>query len=231
MPISSSKPMPPQTRRFFAAAGLALAGLAAAQAEPAAGRLAARVATAGGAAVASCEVAVVGQPISARCDAEGRFVIDPAPAPPFQIVVTLPGGAVSPPLPVDSLAALELVLPEPLRESVTVLSGVAPGLDLLPASGATLVSEEGIGQRAPERLVNVLESVAGASKLGEGADSVPALRGLGRGRTLILIDGARVTAERQAGPSATFVEPASLGGLEVSRGPGSVVYSRTPSAG
>jgi outer membrane receptor protein involved in Fe transport len=114
--------------------------------------------------------------------------------------------------------------PAPLRESVTVVSGVAPGIDLLPASAATSVTEEGIEQRAPERLVNILESVAGASKLGEGADSVPALRGLGRGRILILIDGARVTAERRAGPSATFVEPASLGGFEVARGPGSVIY-------
>lgn len=219
----SRQPAKPLFFLFFAAV-LAYSGLATAQDTLAGGRFEARVADAGGAAVAGCEVAVVGQPINARCDGEGRFVLDPAPAPPFQLVVKSPGGAVSLPLPVESLAAGDLVLPEPLRESVAVVSGVAPGLDLLPASGATLVSEEGIEQRAPERLVNVLESVAGASKLGEGADSVPALRGLARGRTLILIDGARVTAERRAGPSATFVEPASLGGFEVSRGPGSVLY-------
>jgi len=111
-----------------------------------------------------------------------------------------------------------------LRDSVTVISGEASGLELLPASAVTLVTEEGIEQRSPERLVQVLESVAGASKLGEGADSVPALRGLARGRTLILLDGARVSAERRAGPSATFIEPASLESVEVLRGPGSVVY-------
>ena len=53
---------------------------------------------------------------------------------------------------------------------------------------------------------------------------MPALRGLGRGRTLILIDGARVTAERRAGPSATYLDPASLAAVEVLRGPGSVIY-------
>jgi outer membrane receptor protein involved in Fe transport len=110
---------------------------------------------------------------------------------------------------------------------VSVVGGattVAPGLDLLPASAATVVSAEAIEQRPPQRLVDTLESVAGASKLGEGADSVPALRGLARGRTLILIDGARVTAERRAGPSATFVDPSTLASVEILRGPGSVVY-------
>jgi len=59
---------------------------------------------------------------------------------------------------------------------------------------------------------------------------VPALRGLARGRTLILVDGARVTAERRAGPSATFVDPASLASLEVLRGPARGLRLRTRSA-
>ena len=114
--------------------------------------------------------------------------------------------------------------PKSLRESVTVVSGVAPSLDLLPGSVATVLTREELEQRAPQRLYQALESIAGASKLGDGADAVPVLRNLGRGRTLILIDGARVTAERRAGPSATFVDPASLASVEILRGPGSVVY-------
>jgi outer membrane receptor protein involved in Fe transport len=47
---------------------------------------------------------------------------------------------------------------------------------------------------------------------------------MARGRTLILLDGARVSAERRVGPSASFVEPESLAAVEVVRGPGSVVY-------
>ena len=216
----------PVWSRVLAVLALAFTGIpAVAEAEEAVdSRFESRLKTAQGKAAAGYEVAVIGRPLSAITDAEGRFVFDPAPAPPFQIIVSGPGGKVSLPLVVESLETSELVLPETLRESVTVVSGVAPGLDLLPASAATLVSEEGIEQRAPERLVQALESVAGASKLGEGADSVPALRGLARGRTLILLDGARVSAERRAGPSATFVEPASLDSIEVLRGPGSVVY-------
>jgi hemoglobin/transferrin/lactoferrin receptor protein len=53
---------------------------------------------------------------------------------------------------------------------------------------------------------------------------VPAVRGLARGRTLILIDGARVSSERRVGPSATYLDPEIVEGIEVARGPGSVAY-------
>lgn len=53
---------------------------------------------------------------------------------------------------------------------------------------------------------------------------MPVVRGLAGGRTLLLIDDARIVAERRAGPSATFVDPISLGSIEISRGPGSVAY-------
>jgi outer membrane receptor protein involved in Fe transport len=177
-----------------------------------------------GGAAAGFSVSVVGQPITVITDSEGRLQLDPAPALPFTLVASSPSGETSAPFEVADLAIREIVLPEAMRESVTVVSGVAPSLDLLPGSVATVLTREELEQRAPQRLFQALESVAGASKLGDGADSVPALRNLGRGRTLILIDGARVTAERRAGPSATFVDPSSLGSVEVVRGPGSVVY-------
>ncbi len=171
-------------------------------------------------------VSVVGGTLTAACAADGSFRLDPAPRPPFLLVAAGPNGELSAPIEVASLVAETVVLhiPELVRDSVTVVSGIAPSLELLPASAATVISAEALEQRPPQRVVDALESVAGASKLGEGADSVPALRGLARGRTLILLDGARVSAERRAGPSATFVDPASLSSVEVLRGPGSVVY-------
>jgi len=172
-------------------------------------------------------VSVIGRPLSVPTAADGSFQLDPAPPLPFQIVARAPDGWLAPAVVVDALPAtgpLEIRLVEAVRDSVTVVSGVAPGLDLLPAGAATVVSIEALEQRPPQRLFQALEGVAGASKLGEGADSVPALRGLARGRTLILIDGARVTAERRAGPSATFVDPGSLAAVEIVRGPGSVAY-------
>jgi outer membrane receptor protein involved in Fe transport len=171
-------------------------------------------------------VSVAGGTLSVTVAEDGGFRLDPAPAAPFQLIATGPNGEVSAPMEiaVEDGGPLELTLPTVVRDQLTVVSGVAPGLDLLPASASAVLSAEALEQRPPQRLVDTLESIAGASKLGEGSDSVPALRGLGRGRTLILIDGARVSAERRAGPSATFVDPASLASVEVLRGPGSVVY-------
>ena len=78
--------------------------------------------------------------------------------------------------------------------------------------------------RQPVNVAQAVENVAGTATVSEGHAAVPAVRGLAAGRTLILIDGARVTAERRVGPSATYVDPASLEGIEIARGPGSVAY-------
>jgi outer membrane receptor protein involved in Fe transport len=208
-------------------AALAAAALAGATSAPAsAASFQGRLLLADGRPAAGFVVSVVGGAVTVPCAPDGAFRLDPAPSPPFRLVAAGPNGELSAPMEVAALTAevVELTLPTVVRDAVTVVSGIAPGLDLLPASAATVVSAEALEQRPPQRLVDALEAVAGASKLGEGADSVPALRGLARGRTLILVDGARVTAERRAGPSATFVDPASLASLEVLRGPGSVVY-------
>ena len=66
--------------------------------------------------------------------------------------------------------------------------------------------------------------VPGVNQVSEGHAAVPAIRGLARGRTLLLIDGGRVSSERRVGPSATFADPSSFEGIDVARGPGSVAY-------
>jgi outer membrane receptor protein involved in Fe transport len=185
-----------------------------------------RLLLADGQPAAGYSVSVVDSTLSAVCDAEGVCTLATPPTPPFVIVAAGPSSAFSAPILIESLSSdfLELTLEAPAADSVTVVSGVAPSLDLLAASAASVVGVEALEQRPPQRLVDVLESVPGASKIGEGADSVPALRGLARGRTLILLDGARVSAERRAGPSATFVDPNGLAAVEVLRGPSSVTY-------
>ena len=72
--------------------------------------------------------------------------------------------------------------------------------------------------------MQALETVPGINQVSEGHASVPAVRGLARGRTLFLIDGGRVTAERRVGPSGTFLDPSVIEGIDVARGPGSVAY-------
>ena len=72
--------------------------------------------------------------------------------------------------------------------------------------------------------MQALETVPGINQVSEGHASVPAVRGMARGRTLFLIDGGRVSSERRVGPSATFLDPASVEGIDIARGPGSVAY-------
>lgn len=210
----------------FSVRGLALAFVLSAQVSPAFAGFEGRLTTPEGKPAAGYTLTVVGTSTSVPCGADGRFLLDPAPQPPFELMAASPEGEVAGPIVVIELrsGAVDLVLPAVLRDSVTVVSGLAPSLEVSPGNAATVVTQQQLEQRSPQRLVNVLDSIAGASKLDGGADGVPALRGLARGRTLILLDGARVTAERRAGPSGGFVEPHSLASVEVLRGPGSVVY-------
>jgi outer membrane receptor protein involved in Fe transport len=185
-----------------------------------------RVVDPAGQPVARAEVYVLGRPGEAITDAEGRFEWQPDPSPPFEILVVTPGGTYMNPVLVGTLdSGVELlVVAAPVLNEMVTVSGSAPGIESTPAAGTTTLSSREIGVRQPANLVQALENVAGVSQVSEGQAGVPAVRGLARGRTLILVDGARVTSERRVGPGAAFLDPAVVAGIDVSRGPGSVAY-------
>ncbi len=177
--------------------------------------------------IASAEVTILGRPGVVYTNADGRFTWRPDPAPPFEILVILPGERFTKPqlverLPPDGL--LEIRIAPLVSETVTVTAGAAPDIEATPGSATTLLPSTEIVNRQPANLTQALEIVAGVSSVSEGHAAVPAIRGLARGRTLILIDGARVTSDRRVGPSATYLDPFVLDGVEVARGPGSVAY-------
>lgn len=181
----------------------------------------------GGSPASGYQISVVGLPLSATASPDGRFRIIPTPALPFRLVATGPSGEVFPPLEVTALQASglhELTLARGFEDSLTVASGVAPNIEAPPAAATVVIGRESLEQRNPQRLTDALEGVAGVSRTDETATGVPILRGLARGRTLILLDGSRVTAERRAGPSASYLDPFTLGSIEIARGPGSVAY-------
>lgn len=170
-------------------------------------------------------VTLAGSPGTVRTGTDGLFIWNAPPAPPFQVIVVLPGGHVARPVDVNAFdeAILSIRVGALTDESVTVL-GAAPSIVAAPAAGKTLLSSEQITRRTPENLMQALETVPGVSRVSEGHATVPAIRGLARGRTLVLIDGARVSSERRVGPSATYADPATFEGIDVARGPGSVAY-------
>jgi hemoglobin/transferrin/lactoferrin receptor protein len=179
-----------------------------------------------GSPVAHAEVMVVGSVGSVKTDADGRFTITPDPVAPFELLVILPDGKMAKPIRIERIdvsGVLTIELEAAVETSVTV-SGVAPSIDAAPGAGMTLLSGKEVSARTPSNLVQALENVPGVNQVSEGQAAVPAVRGLAQGRTLILLDGGRVTSERRVGASATFMDPSTIESVDVARGPGSVAY-------
>ena len=175
--------------------------------------------------IAGATITVVGATITATTDAEGKFSLTPEPRPPFTVIVILPGGQLAKPLVVEKLSGLlTLTVDSAVNEEITVTTGVAPSIDASAGAALTVLSSREIALRVPANLMGAVEVVPGVNQVSEGQAAVPAIRGLARGRTLILIDGSRVTSERRVGPSATFMDPAMVEGIDIARGPGSVAY-------
>jgi len=184
-----------------------------------------RIVTVDGRPVPGATVSILGRPGEAITDADGAFVWRPDPTPPFEILVIQSNGTYMKPVTIEALGEgrLTIVLEALLSEAVTV-TGSAPGIESTPAAGTTTLSGREVDVRQPANLMQAIENVAGVSQVSEGQAAVPAVRGLARGRTLILLDGARVTSERRVGPSATYLDPSIVEGIDVARGPGSVAY-------
>ena len=182
------------------------------------------VAADGEAPIEGATISLSGQTGVTRTDAAGRFSWAFAPQTPFQVIVVLRSGQVMRPIVVDRIDGIATIRVNPLSEETVTVLGAAPGVTRPPASGATLLSGVQVAQRNPENLMQALEMVPGVSQVSEGHASVPAVRGLARGRTLLLLDGGRVSAERRVGPGATFLDPSVIGSVHVVRGPASVAY-------
>ena len=206
-------------RRFLSALLLVLVSVVPASAWEA------RIVTSDGRPVAGATISILGRPGEAVTDADGRFVWLPDPTPPFEILVIKPGGSYMKPVVVESLGeGPQVITVDALLSEAVTVSGSAPGIESTPAAGTTTLSGREVDVRQPTNLMQAIENVAGVNQVSEGQAAVPAVRGLARGRTLIIIDGARVTSERRVGPSATYLDPSIVDSVDVARGPGSVAY-------
>lgn len=183
-----------------------------------------RLVDATGEPVRGATVRVVGAAASAVTDDLGRFRLDPEPSPPFDLLVLGSHGAVLGHARVESTRSRVLRLQLVESEHVTVRGAPLPATSPSPAAAATEVSRETIETDRPVLLADVVQEVPGGSNAAGGHTGVPSLRGMARGRTLLLLDDARVTAERRAGPSAGFLDPSTVDSIEIVRGPGSLAY-------
>jgi hypothetical protein len=153
-----------------------------------------RLLDAGGTPVGGARISVTGRAGSVLADAEGRFTLDPPPPLPYELVVLDARGAFLGTILVVDAAETELRLPEAARTELTVRTDVAPTTLGPPASAPNLVTREEMERRQPARMTDALAEIPGVGRLEEGQSVVPSVRGLARGRTLILLDDGRVTA-------------------------------------
>ena len=176
--------------------------------------------------IANADVTIVGQRGSARTGPDGRFEWALPVAPPLVFVVILPDGRVSRPMHVTTLdesAGIRLLVEPAVAESVDV-TGAAPAIDVSAGASTSLLTAADIRVRHPLTVGEMLENVPGVSVISEGQSATPAIRGLARGRTSIMVDGNRASSERRAGANASFLDPAIVERVEVARGPASVAY-------
>jgi len=185
-----------------------------------------RVALPDGSALSGARISVIGRGDSFIADGDGRFDLEPVPELPFVLFIARPDGVALRPvtvaeLPEDGPLMVEVA---PAGETVTVVSGVVPDLELPPAVAVTVMGRGDLGQRMPAQLFQTLENLPGAATSGDGHAAVPSIRGMPQHRTLLLLDDGRVSSERRAGASATYLDPETIDEVEVVRGPGSVAY-------
>jgi outer membrane receptor protein involved in Fe transport len=174
--------------------------------------------------VSGAQVTMTGQRGVAVTDAAGRFRWAAPPPAPATIVVILPDARVAKPIRITEWTAdLVLVAEAAVVEGVTI-AGVAPTIDATPGAATAFLPAADLAVRVPATLAQSLENVPGLSFISDGQGAVPAIRGLARGRSLIMLDGSRVSSERRAGANASFLDPADVSSIEVARGPGSVAY-------
>ncbi|HET6278491.1 MAG TPA: hypothetical protein VFG08_06890, partial [Candidatus Polarisedimenticolia bacterium] len=155
-----------------------------------------------GAPLAGVSVSLVGRTGSVLTRGDGSFSLDPEPAPPFQLIVLGADGAVLGTvhvLAIDGPDGRRLTLIPINVERVEVFSGIAPDTMAPPAAAATLMSRDETERLRPTRVVEAMGEIPGARNSGSGQTAVPTLRGMARGRTLLLLDDGRVTTERRAG--------------------------------
>lgn len=178
--------------------------------------------------VPGARVSILGRAGSVAADPKGELTLDAEPAPPFEVGVFSPSGAWLGIVRVLSLppsgATVDLALPAARSAEVLVSAGASASLLAPPANALSLVSKRELEERQPGRLAETVETLAGVGKSDESTSAVPVVRGLARGRTLVMLDDGRVSAERRAGASASYLNPFALEAVEVVRGPGSVAY-------
>jgi len=80
-----------------------------------------------------------------------------------------------------------------------------------------------IGQAA-QNIPEAISREPSVSFSGTGYHKAPSIRGLAKKRIVMMVDGERISSERNQGAPGTFVDPLNVNSIEILRGPYSTLY-------
>ncbi len=212
--------------RDGAARWLVIGALALLAAPPALADVEGRVVTAAGQPIEGAVVIDDASGARAVTDARGRFRVrgvDPPLAlrvedPRFEtLVATVPGGDAAPP--VFTLSPKHVVY-----EKIVVAA--QPGSDVVAPVSSSATAVDPMDLAAPGgTLVDLAATASSVAESGQGGRfQAYSVRGVAGQRVFTTVAGMRIVTERRAGATASFIDPALIGSVEVVRGPGSTLY-------
>jgi iron complex outermembrane receptor protein len=159
-------------------------------------------------------------------DDSGAFYL-PDVEPPVTLFISHPGFfGVNVKLEPSDSGPLRVVL-QPraaFEEEVTVVARL-PGPRIAPIGAASSTLDAQEGSTPAGTVGELVQSVPSVAPNGQGGlFETYSIRGISRHRITTSISGIRLTSERRAGVSASFVDPFLLGSVDVVRGPASSYY-------
>lgn len=183
--------------------------------------------------VEDARIRVLGHPGEALTDEDGLFDLPGALVPPLTLLVELADGtslAVGVPA-LERGRPTRLLIDPSLFESVETWALAEADLDVSPGTLSSPLPLEEAASEGDTSIQQALARLPSTPVPSADPDQVPSLRGLERGRTLTVVDGGSVEVERRAGFSSGQSIPATLGAVEVARGPNGVLYGSAAMGG
>lgn len=87
-----------------------------------------------------------------------------------------------------------------------------------------ILSKNAILENVTQNIPELLLKQPGVSLAGTGYHTAPSIRGLARKRVVVMVDGEKVSSERNVGAPGTFVNPFEIEKIEILKGPYSTLY-------
>jgi len=87
-----------------------------------------------------------------------------------------------------------------------------------------MVSKQTIIESGAQNIPEILLKQSGVSLAGQAYHASPSIRGLARKRVVVMLDGEKVSSERNVGAPGTFINPFEIERIEILKGPYSTLY-------